>query len=79
VRTWRSLADSIRLGIWKIYCSRLTSFEHLRGHVIELGLDLGEQILDLATRELFSGLVTKGKMTGIHKSRELMGAGDIFD
>lgn len=29
-------------------CLMFTSLKHLRGHVIELGLDLRQQILDLA-------------------------------
>jgi hypothetical protein len=57
----------------------LTSLEHLRGHIIELGLDLGEQSLDLAKREVLSRCMQRGKTTGIHKSRELVGTGNILD
>ena len=55
-----------------------TSLKHLRGHVIELGLDLGEQILDLAKCKVFSECLQEAKRTDIHKSRKLVWAGNIF-
>jgi len=54
-----------------------TSLEHLGGHIIELGLDLCEQIFDLAKG--FSGRLRQSKVTGIHKSRGLVGAGNVLD
>lgn len=49
VRTWRSLTNQIKKRIWKISALMFTSLEHLSGHIVKLGLDLRQQILDLAS------------------------------